>query len=227
MKTMPVEVEDYLSRIGLHGHGSKVLIRLGPMTRFVERQLRISAEDDQVVVNCYLPAVAAHNLALGAELAISQPGDSPNAPAPTTGPSTTATATPAASNGSVADRLGRKMSLSFDRETLERALQLVSAEIGVPIEILGGDLQLEGITKNQSFKLDENDKPAAEILRKILLLASPDGKLVYVVKPRPAGGEEALFITTRSAAQKRGDRLPADVASAVTNNPSTTQKKRP
>jgi hypothetical protein len=47
---------------------------------------------------------------------------------------------------------------------------------------------------------------------------------VYVVKPRPPGGEVTLFITTRSAAQKRGDSLPPEVATAVTNNSRTTQE---
>jgi hypothetical protein len=223
MKGMADGVEDYISRIGLHPHGGKVLIRLDDMARFVEKHLRIGAEDEQVVINCYLPAVAAHNLVLGAELAISQPAGSPPEPPPTSA-STDAAATTTANQVSVAEKLGGKMSLSFERETLERAIQLLSAEAGVPMEIVGGDLQVEGITKNQSFRLQENDKPAAEILRKIMLLANPDGKLVYVVKPRPAGGEEAVFITTRAAAQKRGDRLPPEVATAVKNKSSKSAK---
>ena len=79
------------------------------------------------------------------------------------------------------------------------------------VEILGGDLQLEGITKNQSFGLDERNRPAGEILRKIMLQANPDGKLVYIVKPRVPGGEEMLFITTRKAVEKRGDKLPPEL----------------
>jgi serine/threonine protein kinase len=222
MQSLAVDVEDYLSRIGLHPHGSKVLIRLGTMARFVEEQLRVGAEDDQVVINCYLPAVAAHNLVLAAELAISQPAGADAAPAVSTTPA--ASVPPPGGSASIAEKLRQTVSLSFERETLERAIQLLSAETGVPMEILGGDLQVEGITKNQSFKLQETDKPAAEILRKIMLLANPDGKLVYVVKQRPPGGEDALFITTRSAAQKRGDRLPPEVATAVTSKPTTTQE---
>ena len=85
---------------------------------------------------------------------------------------------------------------------------MLSTEIGVEIVILGSDLQLEGITKNQSFGLDERDQPAVEILTKILKLANSDGKLVYVIKPRQAGGEPIIFVTTRAAAKKRGDPLP-------------------
>jgi hypothetical protein len=83
---------------------------------------------------------------------------------------------------------------------------MVAEETGVPMEILGGDLQLEGITKNQSFGLDERAKTAAEILRVILAKSNPDGKLVYVVQEKD--GEEWVLITTRAAAAKRGDPLP-------------------
>ena len=104
--------------------------------------------------------------------------------------------------------LAKQISISFPRDTLENSLQMVSTEIGVEISILGTELQLEGITKNQSFSLNERDQPAREILRKILKLANSDGKLVYVIKPPPAGGEPIIFITTRAAAAKRGNKLP-------------------
>ena len=87
----------------------------------------------------------------------------------------------------VAQRLKRVTSLNFARDTLENAVRLLAEDIGVKYEILGPDLQLEGITKNQSFGLDEKNKPAGEILRNIMLKANPDGKLVYVVKPQAAG----------------------------------------
>ena len=53
----------------------------------------------------------------------------------------------------------------FVKDTLEKTIQMISEEIGVPMEILGPDLQLEGITKNQSFGLDETDKTAEAVLR--------------------------------------------------------------
>jgi hypothetical protein len=85
----------------------------------------------------------------------------------------------------------------------------LSQEIGVTISIQGADLQLEGITKNQSLvNVDERDQPAADILRELLKLANPDGKLVYVIKPDEHGAE-TIWITTRAAATKRGDTLPA------------------
>ncbi len=111
----------------------------------------------------------------------------------------------------IEQKLKRVTSLNFARDTLEKAIQSLADDIGVKAEILGPDLQLEGITKNQSFGLDEKDKPADEILRDIMLKANPDGKLVYVVKGKESGGEEMLLITTRAAASKRGDKLPPEL----------------
>jgi hypothetical protein len=84
--------------------------------------------------------------------------------------------------------VGRTMTLTFAKDNLERSIQMVAEETGIPMEILGGDLQLEGITKNQSFGLDERDKTAAEILRVILAKSPPEGKLVYLVQEKD--GEE-------------------------------------
>ena len=44
----------------------------------------------------------------------------------------------------------------------------------------------------------------------ILAKANPDGKLVYVVRKDADG--ETILITTRAAAEKRGDQLPPGFA---------------
>jgi hypothetical protein len=141
---------------------------------------------------------------LAAELALDQsPGRSPQQAA-AGGPAR-------ADDGSAAQgalgRLQKRISLVFARDTLEKSIQMISEEIGVPMDIMGGDLQLEGITKNQSFGLDERDKTADAILRTILAKSNPDGKLVYVVHVKD--GVETIDITTRAAAAKRGEKLPA------------------
>ena len=94
-------------------------------------------------------------------------------------------------------------------------MQMLADEIGIEIEILGSDLQLEGITKNQSFGLDEKQKPAAAILSTILAKANPDGKLVYVIRKTDAG--ERIEITTRAAVEKRGDTLAPGQGTATTD----------
>ena len=85
----------------------------------------------------------------------------------------------------IAEKLKRKTTLSFVNEPLDRSMSLLGDDLGIRIEILGSDLQLDGITKNQAIRdLNEQDKPAGEILRDIMFKANPDGKLVYVVKAR-------------------------------------------
>ena len=137
------------------------------------------------------------------------PADSPPAAAPSgaaPGAETMRDSTPDAAAASD-ERLSRTISLRFPRNTLEGALNLLADEIELPIEILGGDLELEGITRNQSFALDLRDLPAHEVLRGVLRQASPEGKLVWVLKS-DNDGRPVIFVTTRAAALSRGDPLP-------------------
>lgn len=190
-------VEEYCSRLDLAPYGRKLVMRLPAMIRILSDSTRAAAEEKAVVVNCYLPRHAGHNLALAAELALQQ--------VPAAGGRTT-TAAPPAGPLTADAALGKKMTLTFAKDTLEKSIQMIADEIGVPMEILGSDLQLEGITKNQSFGLEERDKTAEQILRVILAKANPDGKLVYVI--RKVDGGERIDITTKAAAAKRGDTLP-------------------
>ena len=89
--------------------------------------------------------------------------------------------------------------------------------MGVDIEILGRDLQLAGITKNQSFGIDLKDQPACDILLEILRLANPDRAATGAADPRQmlvytiqhsAVDKWRIVVTTRAAAAARGDRLP-------------------
>jgi hypothetical protein len=190
-------VEAYCTALNPDPYGRMLVLRLPGMLRVLASQLRSGAEGEGVVLNAYLPRHAPHNIALAAELALAQ---TPGAPvAASAGPA-------AAEPQSALEKLNRKMTLTFAKDNLERSIQMLSDETGVPMEILGGDLQLEGITKNQSFGLDETDKTADEILRVILAKSNPEGKLVYIVKERD--GEEWVLITTRAAVEKRGDPLP-------------------
>jgi hypothetical protein len=85
-------------------------------------------------------------------------------------------------------------------------------------------LQADGITKNQQFGIDVENKPAEEILIEVLRLANPDKtaisasdekqKLVYVMERGKDGGEQ-IVVTTRAAAMARGDELPAAFVAAA------------
>jgi hypothetical protein len=175
--------------------------------KFVE-YTRTGEEQGLVLVRTYLNADAGEHLVLGGELALAYAGMAAGGEQ-TSGTSSAADTTLAAPAGNtVAEKLQKKMSLAFARDTLEKSMEMLATEIGVPIEILGGDLQLEGITKNQSFSLEEKDKTAEQILLAIFAKANPDGKLVYIIKPKEPGGADMIFITTRGAAEKRKDQLP-------------------
>jgi hypothetical protein len=111
----------------------------------------------------------------------------------------------------VLERLSEEPSEIFgamdeELDALEKSIQMLSDEIGIPMEILGGDLQLDGITKNQSFGLEEQDKPAEAVLRTILAKSDSGGRLVYIIRNRD--GVVSIEISTKAAAAKRGDTLP-------------------
>lgn len=206
-RTLPAKVRQHVATLVPSAYSARVLERFPEMVTALSRYTRGGVEDRDVVLRTYLPVIAAHNLALGSQLALIEREGSGAAPAEMP---------VAKADLSVADRLDQQTSLSFPRNTLEQALALLAESVSAEIIILGSDLQLEGITKNQSFGLDERDQPAREILLKILRLANPDGKLVYVIRAKEDGSGEAVFVTTRAAAAKRGETLPRefDVAPA-------------
>ena len=201
---LPRQVSEYVRDLALSDYSKPVLWDYKDQLELLDKYARAGVDGKQAVLRAYLPAVAAHNLALGAHLALLEnSGSSGRATA-------SVAAQPPKPPQTIAEKLQTKTSLSFPRNTLEMSLQMLGDDLGIEIEILGGDLQQEGITKNQSFGLDERDQPAGGILRKIMVLANPAGKLVYVIKPK-AGGGEVLQVTTRAGVEKRGDQLPPEL----------------
>jgi hypothetical protein len=199
-----LRIEDYVRPMSADPYGGKVLFRFPQMLAELEQHTRAAAVDRLAVLRCYLPDRAAHNLALAAQLALEGSGGAAAAPA-----ASVAAAPPVAPQG-IQQRLKQVTSLSFPLENLENAVATLAAEIGVEIKILGSDLQLEGITRNQQFKdLNEVDKPADAILRQILIKARPDGKLVYVIGKD--GERDVVYVTIRSKAKERGQ-LPPELA---------------
>ena len=195
-ESLPADAAAFISHLPAEAAGQSLIARLPEMLRVVASQMRAGVEQAGVVVNAYLPEHAPHNLALATLVTLAaaeQPGPSPQQAKPRA--------------LSLEARLARPISLVFARDTLEAAVQMLAEEVGVPIEILGSDLQQEGITKNQSFALEERDQPAGSILRTILARSNSAGKLVYIFSTREA--RETILITTRAAVARRGERLPA------------------
>lgn len=210
----PRQVKEHLKTLSLHAYSRDVLWDFPDMLQSVSRYTRHDREGRQGVVRCYLPATAASHLAAAIELTLwetSRAGAGEGTPA----------ASPVARRPqTLEERLKQPTSLSFDRSSLEKSLQTLSEDLGIRIVILGRDLQLDGITKNQSFGIDLRNRPAREILNTIVQLANPDKtatklsddaqKLIYVLKPNYENGEDAIVITTRAQAVKRQDTLPAE-----------------
>ncbi|HEY2838221.1 MAG TPA: protein kinase [Pirellulales bacterium] len=215
---LPRRASDYLRTLALGEYSRDVLIEFPLMVEQLSHFTVAGTEGRQVVLRTYLPVLAAHNLALGGHLAMLESPRAGGAPAPpqtALGPAkptpTETTSNQPMPEETVAERLGRKMSLNFERNTLEPTLKQIGQEIGVEVVILGADLQSDGITRNKAIdKFSERDVSAREILLKIMSKANPDGKLIYVIKPAESGTGEALYFTTRTAAGARGDKLPAE-----------------
>ncbi|MBI1903288.1 MAG: serine/threonine protein kinase [Planctomycetia bacterium] len=200
---LPKKVEEYYFSLDPSPYSKKILFRFPLMMKTLAERTEVGTVDKHPVARCYLPLFAASSLTEATYLALVERGGGggtavPVGPAPMAEP-----------KGALEILKTKKTDLSFTKDTLEKSVEMLSNDIGVPIEILGADLQIEGITKNQSFGLDEKGKTAGEILRAIMLKANMDNKLVYIVKKE--GDKEVLQITTRAAAAKRGDKLPPEL----------------
>jgi hypothetical protein len=213
LQETPEKVKQYVGTLHAKEYGREVVSRFPAMIEKLAEFSRSGFDKDHAVLRGYLPAVAGHNLLLGAELTLAE---APGGARPVAG-ATSPSAGDTHDVGSVNERLKKATSLRFGRETLEAALDQLSKDVGVAIAIRGADLQADGITKNQQFGIDVADKPAEEILVEILRLANPDKtatsardpkqKLVYVIIPGDNGVEQ-IVVTTRAAAAARGDELP-------------------
>jgi hypothetical protein len=202
----PGELRDYVERLDLGDYGRRLVMRLPRMVEAWTEFLRYGIEDRQVVFRSYLPAAAAHNLAMGGQIILLEK------------PSRSAEAVATVQTISVDERLDRTMSLVVPRESLHASLGMLADELGVTIDIVGGDLEDEGITRNQSISVDVREGSGRAILETILRSADSDGRLVYVVHEADvyeADGQDGasgdrraeIVVTTRAAAASRGDTI--------------------
>jgi len=90
------------------------------------------------------------------------------------------------------------VTIDSTRDTLEAFIQQLARLTGVPITIDVPALQLQGITKNQSFGLAVNEQPAGKVLEAILSEADPQGRLRAVLHARE-DGMTAIDVTTAQA----------------------------
>ena len=188
--------------------------RLRPMVSFVAEQVRFGVSEEVAIANAYLPAQAVPQVMLATVLALNTPEGS-----------SVATAAPASKKPlSVEELLNRKMSVTFEQESLEFAIDnIVTAfERDLPsgstlpnIRIIGGDLQLMGITQNQQVRdFKQANVPLRQVLTELLRLANPDKtatgpkdekqSLIWVVEDDPnKPGTKEILITTRNSAKDK------------------------
>ena len=188
--------------------------RLRPMVNFVAEQVRFGVSEEMAIANAYLPAQAVPQVMLATVLALNTPEGS-----------SAATGAPAPKKSlSIEELLNRKMSVTFEQESLEFAIDnIVTAferdlpsESKLPnIRIIGGDLQLMGITQNQQVRnFKQANVPLRQVLTELLRLANPDKTatgpkdakqaLIWVVEDdvtKP--GTKEILITTRNSAKDK------------------------
>lgn len=223
LKQIPPKLEDYFVALTPPPYWKKLSFRYPRMISMLQENVRVGVENDQAVINCYLEGAAAHNLVLGGELLlVSAPG---TAVAVDTGPTTAAPAVK-----TIEEALALKTSFSFDSQSLEFAMRdlaedvktnlLKGSTVDFTIKIIGDDLKLDGITRNQSIRdFKQEGKTVAEVLTALVRKANPvttvkdpsepDQKLLWVVGPDPDDAKkQIILITTRQMADKKMYTLP-------------------
>ncbi len=195
--------------------------RLEQMMSFVSRQARFGISDGAATANVYLPSRAASQVSVALLYALNtKPGSG-----------STVAATPQAKPLTMDEMLDRKMSVSFDQESLEFGINTVVDEFKrslpggselPPVRIVGGDLEAGGITQNQQIRdFSKSDVPLRTVLTDLVLGANPDKTatgpsdpkqaLIWVVADDPqASGGKAILITTRAAAATKQYTLPRE-----------------
>ena len=225
LAVVPKNLFDYFTeRLNPPPYWRKLSFKFPDMIEKLHNNMRIGVEDKQAVVNVVLPGMAAHNLVLGTELAMST---TPGATMVAGGGNTGGYSGPA-SLEEVMEKLPVK-NFSFDQESLEKTMELLEKDIrgsivGAPFEfyirIIGADLQIDGITRNMSVRdFKQENKTAGEVLTAVVRKANPittvkdpselDQKLVWVIGKDPDDGKTKVLVTTRAAVEKRKFQLPA------------------
>ena len=230
LKQVPPKLEDYFVLLTPPPYWKKLSFRYPRMISTLHEHMRVGVENDQAVMNSYVEGPAAHNLVLGGELLlVSVPG----AAIAAVEPKETAPAVK-----TIEQALVLKTSFSFDSLSLEFAMRdlgedvrtnlLKGAPVDFQIKIIGDDLKLDGITRNQSVRdFKQEGKTVAEVLTALVRKANPvttvkdpselDQKLLWVVGPDPDDPKKSIIlITTRQMAEKKKYTLP-DVFKAKLN----------
>ena len=193
--------------------------RLPFMIGFVAERVRFGVSDGMAIANTYLPSQAVPQVTLATVLALNTP----------TGAIASSGSSKPSKALTVEDMLNRKMSVSFDQESLEFAIDniklaftkdLPSGSKMPNIRIIGGHLQLMGITQNQQVRdFKQANIPLRQVLTELVLRANPDKTatgskdekqaLIWVIVDDSANpGKKEILVTTRQSADGNYDLPP-------------------
>ena len=208
---VPDRMTDYIVLLNPHLHWRRLAFQYPQMVSYLHDQTRVGVDGNMATVNAALPTSAAANLLLGAELCL--------AAEPITQVVTTNQDPPTKYNR-IQDVLKMPISLEIPQNDLNLAVvdiqNQVKDQIGMVsfpflIKIMGDDLKLDGITRNQAIRdFKASNIPFSELLTGLVMKANPDPtvkdpseenqKLIWVLGPDPAAPENTiLLITTRTA----------------------------
>jgi len=213
---LPEQVNNYLGQITIDKFWQPVALRFPLMISFLYDQSRVGNVGDTALINFVMPPQAAHNLFLATQLAIEVPSGG------TPGPAISSTNS---EKPRLPQILAHTMNFEFPQQSLEfairdfgRAVNESLPEAVFKVEIVGEDLQLAGITRNQQIRnVSLTQKTVDEILTELVHRANPvrtesvsdqEQKLVWVVSSASESTGVTLLITTRTAAQENGYELP-------------------
>ena len=214
------KITQYAASSPANDYWNPVRSRYSGMMMDLYRRMRIGVERQQVIVNCWLPPMAAHNIVGGTELLLAYASGAGEVVAPATRnqPQTLQELLEMPRDLNVTTNPDLNILLA----DLQAEVTDDLGELPFPFEIrlLGNDLLTEGITKNQRpGEFNMQQKTLAEILTEIMIRANPNKditgpedpncKLVWVVGPDPENAErEIILITTRGAAAQKSYELP-------------------
>ncbi|TWT94893.1 serine/threonine-protein kinase [Neorhodopirellula pilleata] len=204
----PTSADDFLVTREIDPSWRLLASRLPTMWAFADDQTRSMIFERDVIFNTYLPPMALPQITLATLLASNTTATS----AAATGPAPTEKLT-------IEQMLNRPMSISFGQESLQFAVDTIISEFSQelpegnkmpPVEIIGGDLQLMGITQNQQVRnFSKTDVPLRTVLTDLVLGANPDKTATGPADPKQAlvwvvvgqGDETKILVTTREASK--------------------------
>ncbi len=212
----------YVATLPADPHWEKVRQRFDTMLTDLSRHLRFGVEYDQVIINAWLPPMAAHNLLAATDLTLSVE--------PTAAVAVNSAATPRPPAPTNVDQLLQSSrTLQNDNPPdLNILIDTLQTEImddfpvlpfAFEIRLSNTDLGEAGITRNQRLtSLALVDQSLAQVLTQICFQANPDKnatgpddprcKLIWVITRDEAKNTDLILITTRAAANKNGWKIP-------------------